>query len=307
MYLHFLSFIGKTRLFARTVLLSALLVPCISVAAQTPPDHNARGLLFEISSGGNTAYLFGSIHLAKADFYPLSPAVQGAYQQAGTVAVEADVSNAEAGRNAQPLMRYVAPDKLQAHLSKATWQRLESVAGSSLGQFQDFKAAVVAMGLTLGAFAGQGYDPAYGIDLHFITRAKADKKNLIELESIAFQASVLAGLSDEEGDALLRQTLDAFGNGEALDEANSMIAMWKSGDAAGLATLFEHAANKDAGSKKLMKLLLDDRNPGMTQKITRLLAQASKAFIVVGAGHLTGTNSIIDLLQKQGVQVRQIP
>jgi uncharacterized protein YbaP (TraB family) len=114
-------------------------------------------------------------------------------------------------------------------------------------------------------------------------------------------------LTDEEGDSMLKQTLEAFANGEALRDAESMIAMWKSGDAKGLAKIFEDAASKDAGSKRLMQLLLDQRNVGMTQKITRMLADGNKAFVVVGAGHLTGVNSIIDLLRKQSVQVRQLP
>ena len=292
------------RLFSRVLLLPALMGFSLAVLAQTQP---AKGLLFEVKSGNKTVHLFGSIHLANADFYPLSSAVQKAYEQADTLAVEADVTDAEASKSALPLMRYLAPDQLQRHLSKTTWKQLHAVAGSGLEQLQEFKPAVVAMVLTLGAFAQRGYDPAFGIDLHFIERAKADKKKIVELESIAFQAGVLGGLTDEEGDALLKQTLEAFGNGEALRDAENMVAMWKSGDVGGLATLFQDAANKDAGSKKLMKLLLDDRNVTMTKKIARMLAAGSKVFVVVGAGHLAGDHSIIDLLQKQGVQVRQIP
>jgi hypothetical protein len=266
-----------------------------------------KGLLFEVKANNNTLYLFGSIHLAKANFYPLSPAVENAYAQANIVAVEADVTDAEASKSAMPLMRYASPDKLQNHLTPATWQGLHSAIGFAIEQSQSFKPAVVAMGLTLGVFAQQGYDPAYGIDLHFIHRAKADKKKLVELESIAFQASVMGALTDEEGDALLKQSLEALNNGEALRDTEAMIALWKSGDAAGLAKLFTGATNKDAGTKKLMKLLLDDRNVAMAEKISRLLVDGNKIFVVVGAGHLTGPNSIIDLLQKQGMQVQQLP
>lgn len=287
---------------------------CLSIAAlvdtasaNTPLVEPAKGLLFEIKSNKNTLYLFGSIHIAKANFYPLSPQVEQAYAQATTVAVEADVTDAEASKNALPLMTYASPDKLQNHLTPATWQSLQSIAGPAIEQFQGFKPAVVAMGFTLSVFAQQGYDPAYGIDLHFIHRAKADKKKLIELESIAFQASVMGALTDEEGNALLQQSLEALNNGEVLRDAESMVTLWKSADAEGLEKLFTEAANKDVGTKKLMKLLLDDRNVAMTEKIKRMLIDGNKAFVVVGAGHLTGDNSIIDLLQKQGAQVRQLP
>ncbi|MDO8651035.1 MAG: TraB/GumN family protein [Undibacterium sp.] len=291
---------------ARWLVLAGAMLLGLAQATEIPVAHAAKGLLWEIKSATNTVYLFGSIHLAKADFYPLPKVVEAAYRQAKVLAVEADVTDAVASKNALPLMSYVAPDSLQQHLSPATWKSLQSVAGPATGQFQHFKPAAVAIGLTVGAFAQQGYDPAYGIDLHFIERAKTDQKKLFELESLAFQAGVLGGLSDAEGDALLKQTLDAFTQGEALRETGAMIAAWKSGDAAALAKIFQESANKDAGSQKLMKLLLDDRNVGMTQKISQLLADGSKAFVVVGAGHLVGANSIIDVLQKQGVPVRRI-
>lgn len=291
---------------SRWLLLAAAMLPGLASATDLPAPKNAKTLLWEMKSSTNTVYLFGSIHLAKANFYPLPKVVEAAYRQAQVLAVEADITDAVASKNTLPLLSYAAPDNLQQHLTPATWQNLQSVAGQSAGQFQQLKPAVVAVGLTIGAFTRQGYDPAYGIDLHFIERAKSDHKQLIELESLAFQAGVLGGLSDAEGDALLKQTLEAFSQGEALREAEAMIAAWKSGDAAALGKIFQEAAHKDAGSQKLMKLLLDDRNVGMTQKIKQLLADGSKAFVVVGAGHLVGTNSIIDVLQKQGVQVRRI-
>lgn len=298
----------KSRTLLTAIMLLSLTALVDTASANTPPlVEPAKGLLFEVKSNNNTLYLFGSIHLAKANFYPLSPSVETAYAQANIVAVEADVTDAEASKNALPLMSYASPDKLQNHLTPTTWQSLQSMTGPATEQFQGFKPAVVAMGLTLGVFAQQGYNPAYGIDLHFIHRAKADNKKVVELESIAFQASVMAALTDEEGDALLKQSLEALKNGEALRDAEAMITMWKTADAAGLGKLFTDAENKDAGTKKLMKLLLDDRNVGMAQKINRMLVDGKKAFVVIGAGHLTGNNSIVDLLQKQGVQVRQIP
>jgi uncharacterized protein YbaP (TraB family) len=266
----------------------------------------AKGLLWEIKSAGNTAYLFGSIHLAKADFYPLPAAVEAAYLQSDTLAVEIDATDTVASAKAMPMLSYAAPDNLKKHVSKATWSSLQAVAGETVTQFQMYKPAMVATGLAISAFSRQGYDPVYGIDLHFIARAKNDRKKLVELESIAFQAGVLGGLSDKDGDALLRQTLDGFRNGEMQRETEAMIETWKAGDAEALAQLLRDAANKDAGSKKIMKLLLDDRNIGMAKKITVMLESGSKLFVVVGAGHIAGINSITDILQKQGLQLRQI-
>lgn len=266
----------------------------------------AQGLLWEVKSPANTIYLFGSIHLAKADFYPLPAAVEAAYAQADTLVVEADLTDTVASNNALPLMQYRAPDSLRKHLQPATWQQLKSMAGPGLQQFVQFKPALVAVGLSMAVFTAQGYDPAYGVDLHFIARAKADQKKLSELESLEFQAGVLGSLDEAEGDALLSQTLKDLHNGQALREAQQMIQAWKSSDALALARLFEGAAHKDAGTKKLTQLLLDDRNLAMAKKIKQMLEAGHKAFVVIGAGHLAGANSVNQLLQEQGMQVRQI-
>ena len=274
--------------------------------AQAADETPANGILWEVKSATNTAYLFGSFHLAKASFYPLPVAVQNAYQQADTLAVEVDASDPQFTRKMIPLLTYAAPDKLENHVQKATWESMQKFLGASAAQFQSLKPAMVATGMMIGIVAQQGYDPAQGVDLHFIQRAKKDGKQLVELESLEFQARMLGGLSDEDGDAMLSQTLHSLSSGDAVRDTALMVQAWKAGDAEALATMLEDAANKDAGSRKLMKLLLDDRNPAMADQIVAMMTAGKKVMIVVGAGHVTGKNSITDLLRQRGLQVRQL-
>jgi uncharacterized protein YbaP (TraB family) len=102
-----------------------------------------------------------------------------------------------------------------------------------------------------------------------------------------------------------RRLYTALSNGDAVRDTALMVQAWKAGDAA-LATILEETANKDAGSRKIMKLLLDDRNPAMADQIVALMSAGKKVMIVVGAGHITGKNSITDLLRQRGLQVRQM-
>ena len=90
----------------------------------------SRGLLWEIKSGKQTAYIFGSIHVAKADFYPLPATVEAAYAQAATVAVEVDIDNPVQMQKATPFLTYGAGDKLENHLTPATWAKLTALTGS---------------------------------------------------------------------------------------------------------------------------------------------------------------------------------
>lgn len=289
----------------RCVLACLLLLPLAAMAdGQTIPS---KGVLWELKAGGHTAYLFGSIHLAKPDFYPLAPAVEAAYRAAQVVAVEVDVTDQAAQARAMPLFTYAAPDKLEQHLTPATWQALRGVLGISTEQFQVLKPAVIVSALVVGVMQGQGYTPQAGIDLHFIRRAKADHKTLRELETLTFQAQVLTDFSDAEGDQMLSTTLDSLKNGEMLNLIGQMVRAWQDGDAVALEKILQQTAQQDASTAKLMRRLLDERNPAMAEKILSLLTSDQPALVVVGAGHMTGANSIVKLLQKQGVQVRLLP
>lgn len=290
---------------------------CSIAAAETDVKNNAanttqateaatRGLLFEIKSGDKTAYLFGSIHIAKPDFYPMSPKVEAAYKAADTVMVEADTTDVQAMQAMLPKLMYAAPDKLQNHLTPATWTEFQSLFGPAAEQLQNLKPFLVLSAITIQVAAQLGYSPEQGIDLHFIKRSKEDKKTLLELESLTFQANIMGNLSDEEGNSLIASLVDSIKKREIVSELNSLVDAWKAADAEAIAKLFIESGNKDAGSKRITKLLLDDRNEGMANKINQTMTSGKKLFVVVGAGHLAGEKSVIDLLKKQGLEVKQI-
>jgi uncharacterized protein len=191
--------------------------------AQTVAKEPTKGVLFEAKSGKNAVYLYGSIHLAKADFYPLPAPVEAAYRKAKVLAVEADTSDMLAMAAVLPLMTFAPPDKVEKHLSPATWQKLQEFTGPAAEQMQALRPMMLTTMLVMGAFSQQGYDSQMGIDLHFITRAKSDKKKLVELESLASQAKLLGDVSDEDGDAMLSQTLDGLRSGDLIQETLKLL------------------------------------------------------------------------------------
>lgn len=286
----------------------------------TQAPNKVSGLLYELSlpptpgltsvrdskSKKTIAYLYGSIHIAKKDFYPLAKAVQQSYAKADTLVVETDITDENANRSIMGKLSYIAPDRLEHHLSADTWNTLRDMTGQSLEQFQFYKPVLVAMGLTVSAGMQLGFDPEEGLDLHFIKAAQKDQKKLIELDGIEVQAEVLNSLSNEEGDAILANTLSSFKNGEIRQEFQRMTDAWRAADADKLAQIFVAAANKDSGSKKITQKLIDERNPDTAKKIIELMTSGKKLFIVIGAGHLAGNNNLIKLLQQHGLQIQQI-
>ena len=52
--------------------------------------------------------------------------------------------------------------------------------------------------------------------------------------------------------------------------------------------------------------MFHERNKRMTDRISQYLEEDSSYFVVIGAGHLIGENSIVDLLTKRGYTAKRM-
>jgi uncharacterized protein YbaP (TraB family) len=285
-------------------LLGLALVAC---AAGAQPAGGGKLLLWEVKSATNSVYVFGSMHVAKPEIYPLPQPVEDAYRRADRLVVEADVTDQARVVKSFALLTYTPPDSLDKHVSPELWKQLEATpSAGDMAALKMLKPAALASILVFGALAAHGYDPEGGIDLHFLNIAHTDAKQVVELESAEFQASILGGLTDEEGNAMLSQTLEEARSGELVSEADKLASAWKAGDDESLARLLREA-NKDGASKKIYTKLIDERNPAMAEKIAAMASGSGRAFVVIGAGHLAGDKNVLELLKAKGLQVRRLP
>jgi hypothetical protein len=85
-------------------------------------------------------------------------------------------------------------------------------------------------------------------------------------------------------------------------ELEEMLAAWRAGDTAKLATVMEESF-KDV--PKVGELLLQQRNARWLPQVEAILKQATPTMIIVGAGHLCGKGSLVELLEKKGFRVVQ--
>ena len=54
------------------------------------------------------------------------------------------------------------------------------------------------------------------------------------------------------------------------------------------------------------KALLADRNARWASVIVRRMARPGRVFVAVGAGHLVGPGSVVELLRKRGLKVERV-
>jgi uncharacterized protein YbaP (TraB family) len=262
--------------------------------------------LWEVRSPTATVYLLGSIHIASGDIYPLDARIEHAFQTADTLVLETEMDDAAQARAASMLQQagtYTPPDSLEQHIDAATLASLsKSLSGMGLPveAFYSMRPWMVSLTLTLARLQALGYRPDLGIDQHFRTTAGA--KKLAALETIDQQVALFRDMSDALQSATLRQTLDELGT--LRDMMQRAFNAWRGGDPAVLEALLVSPTRKDY--PELYRRLFVDRNRHMAEAIETFLKGKGTVFVVVGSGHLVGSDSILHLLQVKGHKTRQL-
>lgn len=269
-----------------------------------------RGLLWEVRSERGTVFLLGTIHVGHASLYPLPPAIEAAYRASARLAVEADVSSATAAGPARGAV-YTAPDSLDRHLPPALFREVTDVLrdlGVPLDSARRIKVPMLAMALTMVEVSRIGMEPRFGIDLHLSQRARADGKEIVELESIAQQMAMLESLPDDAQVAMLEATLRGIRSGSLTRDMEALIDAWRRGDAERVDDIAtQDLRSMPAGAAdSLQSALYDDRNRAMAEKIVALLAHPEVTLVAVGAGHMTGPSGLVTLLMARGFTVRRL-
>jgi len=277
------------------------------VPAQQAQKTQAKHCLWKVEGRTNTAYLFGSIHFLKKEFYPLAQPIEDAYKRSQVVVFEADLDEMQSPAAQLKMLqhgKYPEGQTLKQNLSKDTYAKLDAYLSESLGSaalFDGLKPWMVAVALLGMELQKLGFNPEQGVDKYFFDKAKEDKKQIVPLETIDFQLGLFAGLTKEEEDAMLKETLQEITSFKKI--LTEMTDAWKTGDTKKLDELILDAMRQ---FPQIHKKLLIDRNKEWAAKIEKLLAEGKNLFVVVGAAHLVGKDSVVDLLSRKGLKVPQM-
>jgi len=294
------------RLRCALALALAALSPLLALA-----QAGSTPLLYEVRSASNTVYLFGTIHVGARRLYPLSKPVEEAFASARVLALEADPADPNDAAAAMKQGMYAAPDTLADHVSPELFAQLQAVlprVGLPIEFARAMKPYLLAMTIAMMEVQRLGYDPALGLDVHFATRARSQGKPIVELESMAEQMALFAGLSPDIQEAMLQQALDGVANGQIGAEVAELVKAWAAGDVNGIerSVLEELEDLPPPAAQALRERLYERRNVEMAQKVSAMLAGSEPHFVAIGAGHLVGPTGLPELLRKQGFTVRRL-
>jgi len=275
---------------------SVLLVAAsVILAAQDEPRH----FLWKVTSPeGGEAYLLGSVHVLTKSFYPLSPVIEQAFASSKVLVEEVDLDEMD---DPATMMRLVGkamlPDgqTLDQLVSKDTFEAVRARAethGVPMPVLQRMKPWMAAVTLTAAELARAGFDGTLGVDRHFYDRAKASGMPRRALETAAYQFDRLDGLSAVLQEASLKAMLADIDTQAANFER--LVEAWRAGDTAAVGRLL-HEGFKD--SPEIAERLLVERNRNWVAPVEKCLVERARCFVVVGAAHLVGPDSLVELLR----------
>lgn len=286
-----------------------LLAALSGLAAEPSPKPEAkvRHSLWKIESKGNTVYLLGSVHFLRATNYPLAEVIESAFDKSKVVAFETDMKKLESVETQQQILAQAmlpADQTIKDQISAQTYLSLSNhldEAGMPVVIFNRFKPGLVALTLAVLELQKLGFDPQYGIDKHFQRRAEKAEKRLVALETVEFQVDLVTNFGKEEADALLRTTLKDLKRSRGI--FGDLTKAWEKGDSEALETLLNDSMKE---APELFKRMVTDRNQAWISKIEEMIAGKESAIVIVGAGHLAGKDSVVDLLRAKGHKVEQL-
>jgi len=287
---------------------AAVMFTAVLAAVPAPAGAAERSVVWSVSGEHNTVYLFGSIHVLRPGDVGLPRAAADAYDDAEQLVMEIDMDDPAV---ADPLAMAA---EMQRYARLPPGQSLRSVMGDDyaavatnagevgleLAAIDDFAPWFVGMLVLQLKIAARGFDPAHGIEQQVTDRAVADRKPILGLETPAEQFAILASLPLPEQKRFLLMTLEETDQtGARLDQ---LLNAWRSGDTVMLAQML---SEEFEDFPELYRPLTEDRNRAWVEQLVDLLDDRDDYLVVVGALHLVGRNSVVDLLRQRGYRVTQ--
>lgn len=240
----------------------------ISLAYSQVVDVNKQ-LLWEISGNGlkEKSYLFGTLHSNDKRIFDLSDSVYYALDKANLIILEADIFELFKDIDS----REDLPNTLYDKDGKA------------------YTASEIASRTTYGDENGM---PQF-IDAALEEYCHNANKKFFALEDVKDQLNLGAKLNFTKR-IFINDAFNDFSN-------QKLIELYLKGDITAIERFIR--ANL-ASDKKQFTALITDRNNKMAYKLDSLLRKKDSFFCAIGAGHLAGSEGVINLLRTRGFRLR---
>lgn len=262
--------------------------------------------------GGATLYLLGSIHFGPPSGWKMPSEIDSTFAGSQALVLEVDDRGLSPAEMQALTLRHALlppPETLADHVSPETFEKLRdhmARRGADVSTVTMLRPWMVSTFVALDAMAGLGFIPDTGVDRSYLSRVST--QDVIALETAESQIALLAGFAPELQELALIDSLDQAANADTTLVA--LAEAWQRGDEAGLVEVLNASFERDPAFEPLRELLVVERNRSMTLRLAELAEDPARTgqevFVIVGAAHLVGVDSIVGLLEDDGFVVELI-
>ena len=282
----------------------AALASALPAAAEV---RAAKPAMWQVADKDTRIYLFGTVHLLPPGTQWRTTKLEKATREAGTLVVETIIDEknphafaAELARlsirpGLPPIVSRVPPQKqaiLRAAIAKS------GLPESALNNMETWAAAFALLQLQFKELGVSGTD---GVELTLRQAFTGAGKPVEQLETNSQQLGFFDGLPEAAQRELLEGAIES--PAAAKRQFDAMLAAWMSGDIKAMGRTFNAEFQN---SPELKEALLRRRNVNWTYWLERRMAQPGTVFVAVGAGHLAGDDSVVEMLKKRGYRVKRV-
>lgn len=274
-------------------------------ATEQQPIGSARPALWEVRDADTVIYLFGSVHMLKPGMVWFDRDVKAAFDKSDELVMEvlepdatkmaALVTRLAVNANGPGLASRLTPEEKTRYLKALSDMGLPAATMDQLDPW------MVAITLSVAPLERLGYDQNIGVEKTLEKEARAAGKTLTGLETAEQQLGYFDTLPEQAQLVYLNTTVAELPKVES--EFNLLLRNWAEGKPDALAEQMN--ASLEA-TPELAKALLFDRNARWADWVVKRMEQPGTVFMAVGAGHLAGKDSVIDLLNQRQLTVTRI-
>jgi uncharacterized protein YbaP (TraB family) len=263
--------------------------------------------VWKVTNNQHSLYIGGTIHVLTPTDYPLAKEYDLAYHASDKVIFETDmeaVTSPEFAQKMMSKMMYSDGTTINKVLKPETYKALVIHLSSRqipMQAFASHKPNLLAISLTFVELQAMGYT-SEGVDMFFANMAKAQGKEKGWLETPDEQLAFLANMGNDDPNAMIEYTLkDIIKMPEMFAKLHST---WLAGDMQGMADVGITPFKADY--PVIYEDLLVTRNNNWLPQIVKMLNDAPTEFVLVGALHLAGPDSVLAKLKAKGYKIEKL-
>lgn len=281
----------------------ALLLVAACGREPTPPPTQGGPALWRVQREGLDGWLLGTIHVLP----------KGTGWQTGTILrtlTDADrlvLESAEVQDQARTMALFEKMGRspglppLETRVPAGDREALKAIAGeggSGVQALSGYESWAAAMLLSAAAQQSLHVSADEGVEPVLIEAFRDAGKPIGGLETVARQFGAFDRLPEPAQRKLLAQTVHEAGQMKTLYDR--IVQAWLKGDMAAIAREDQAGEQPD---RQVEQAVLIDRNRDWTAAVDKL---RGRPLIAVGAGHLTGRDNLIQLLEAKGYTVTRV-